>query len=198
MSLPPPPPPSPNPLTPSANPATFSYCARLLIPTGGHAPLSLGCWRPVRTVTWLRSAHPLPDWSKSVQPSLLSTPSSRSSLAGRSAVAQDACSGSVVFCSQLCTLESVVVHGLYCVHISPFTANKLYYRCSFLPRSVSPEKAKQIKLSVWGTLYAVRIRGSEWVKAGTQHVLLLQRPRYNCVISNHSPPQPLFNFCSTF
>ena len=124
-------------------------------------------------------------------PSLLSTPSSRSSLAGRSCgrsgCLQRVCS---LLHSQLRTLESVVVHGLYCVHINPFTANKLYYRCSFLLRSVSPEKSEQIKLSVWGTLYAVRTRGSEWVKAGTQHVMLLQRPRYNRVISNHSPPPP--------
>ena len=38
------------------------------------------------------------------------------------------------------------------LNISPFTANKLYYRCSFLPRSVSPEKAQQTKPSVWETL----------------------------------------------
>ena len=44
---------------------------------------------------------------------------------------------------------------LFC---NSFTANKLYYWCSFLPRSVSPEKAEQTKLSVQGTLYGVRIR----------------------------------------
>ena len=42
--------------------------------------------------------------------------------------------------------------------INPFIANKLYYRCSFLPKSVSPKKAEQTRLSVWGTLHGVRIR----------------------------------------